>query len=303
MRKILFFVACSILITINTQAQNRLEKEKAKDVEADYKNATDLKKTTLMVVVDEDQPELTERLKSSIEQYWKHTKYEYIKPSQVEEYIKKKDYSVLDIFRVIQGKETMSFMYAILLGDTKNKNLNDAKIIASIRLPDKWQKNTGSDLKEFDYLIPFFIQSLNKYVEDDLKKIVDKTYAKGNAIFYNDGFNILKNKKIIVYKEAINEKFKKKSFCKNFSINDEQVTFVNKEDIQKAIDKKDANVAFVFNMESTGVIYDAKTSEPLAYGSGMNLTVSKIISRGTAAVALGGFIYFIVRIQHRNKME
>ena len=241
----------------------------------------------LIVLLDNDAAFASDILISSVEKYWKLTEYDFVKAEQCSEYISDDKYAVLGLFKHVSGdksKKATEYTFSILLGNKKNKKVNDAEIVASVSLPDIETFNSGNKLMEYDYLIPFFIKNLDATINDYLNKKVNKIEKKKNAYFYNDGFEVLKNKKVLISKNATGKYFKIKQFCKNFSLKSEQVKLADKQEIADAIEAQDEQIAFIYDITTNGKIFDAKTSKPLAYGTGINVLKFELIGYSISAV-------------------
>lgn len=279
MKKVIIYLL--ILMTLNINAQSELGRDRGSDIGRKNLSAERLKGTTLVVLLDNEMPVISDKLKSSMSKYWKHTKYEFANTDQMNTYLKDDKYSVLGIFRHVREddkKRVLEYSFSILLGNKKNKEVNDAEIVASVSLPDTWAKGVGSMIIEYDYLIPFFIKHLNTTVGEYLNKEANEINRKGNAYYYNNGKEKLIGKTILINEKGTGKSFNIKQFCKNFSLKKDQVKMVSKEEIEKAIEREDDSIAFVYDMTLTGKIFDAKTTKTLAYGTGINILKRRLLS-------------------------
>ena len=150
---------------------------------------------------------------------------------------------------------------------------------------------------DFEYLIPFFVKHMNQQVTYALNRRVNETYKKGNAHFYNDGFEKLANKKVLIASGSTGEKFEMSSFCKNFGLQEANVSIVDQVQIEEAIRTGDEKVAFVYDITSSGTIYDAKTTDALAYGTGQNMKGNNIYKWVMAGIGLGLFAAIVVSMK------
>ena len=224
--------------------------------------ANKLKKTTLMVVIEDEESTYTQILKTSLEKYWTHTKFEFIKSDEVEKYISDENYSLLMSLKYVDSekdKTANDYTFSIILGDENTKEIKDAKIIKSILIPGKWNRKTGMKMLEYEYLLPFFIQNLESQIALDLKKISYKTILKKGINYYNNGLEILPKKTILIYKDAVKKDFDLEIFCDNLNIDYNKARLVSKEELMKVIEDRDDRYAIVYDVDYAADIFDAKT--------------------------------------------
>lgn len=203
-------------------------------------------------------------------------------------------YSVLFLGKYGSDKNSDGFAYGIILGDKKNKKIGDAKVVTSIPLPDSWSKKTGATLLDFKYLITFFVQTLQKDVSDTYEKKEHTIHRYKYSYYYDDGVNEIKDKKVLISKDALNPDFNKTNFLRNFGLKDEQVIIVEKEDIERALEKQDDKVAFIYDFTGkVGVIHSVKGATAIAYGSDHNMRLNAIYKYTASVAGLGVFIYIV----------
>lgn len=291
------FLSFSLIFNLKSFAQIRIGKDTKETIELRYKNTSALKKTTLMVALDDENSLVSKKLIANIETYWKFTPYQFIKATEITKYLKDPKYSILMLGGSGPDYDN-AFGYCILLGDKKNKTTAEgaitAKVVSSVQLPDNWTKKTGLTLLDFKYLITFFVQALQKDVTDSYEKKVHKTYGYKNAYYFDGGVEEIKDMKVLISQDGLNPDFKKANFLKNFGLKDEQVIIVEKEDIEKALEIQDDKVAFIYDFTGKlGTIYSVKNAHAIAYGSDYNMKPYKIWLYGASAVGLGAFIYYV----------
>ncbi len=305
-RKIIFLgllLFFNLTFNINSSAQLRIGKDTKSTTEKWYKRASALKKTTLMVAIDDENSLVSKKLIAAVETYWKFTPHQFIKTTEIDKYLKDPQYSILFLAKFVSDTKASEYAYGIVLGDKKNKKIGDAALVSSIPLPDSWTKKTGATLLDFKYLTTFFVQALQKDVTDSYEKKIHKTYAHKHAHYYDNGLEEIKDKKILISKAALNPDFNKTNFLRNFGLKEEQVFIVEKEGIEEALEKQDEKVAFIYDFTGKlGTIYSIKGANALAYGSDYNMRLNDIYKYTASAAGIGVFIY-IVKTQMGGKQS
>lgn len=304
---VMMCLSLALLINAKSHAQRRIGKDTRSMTSAAFKDAEKLKKTTLLVALDDENSEVSKKLIKEMETYWKFNTFKFIKATEINTYQVDPKYSILMLAKYMTAKQADGYAYSIILGDKKNKTSKSgtmsARPIASVPLPDTWNRKTGATLIDYSYLITFFVQNLQEQAIQGYEKKVHKTYKYKNALYYDEGFKEIKDMTVLISKAGLNKDFKKKYFVKNFGLKDEQVMIVEKEDIEMALQKQDEKVAIVYDFSfKSGSIYSIKGAHQMAYGSSANMLGYKIYYYSATAVGSATALYLYKR-QKDNTSE
>ena len=267
--------------------------------EDNYSCVAKLKKTTLCVVIDNEEFDAYKKLKAAVEKSWTFTKYQFIKSSEIGEYINKPAYSVLTFIAITEDPaSTQSKSYYsigalwltkepikrfagwglyILQGDVKNK-YDSKKEIPANRL-DHVSAGLGGlfayELREFgsfDYMVAHVLKKLHSDVESINKKLpliafaaFGKMEKDGKTMYFNGGKSLLKGKTLLVDKDIIGKISTAKKYSETFDIPLENIKLVSKNEIASAVESGDETIVYSLNTDMPGtLIFSAKDSKIVA---------------------------------------
>lgn len=290
--KRLIFTLISIFCFGIASAQLTVGKKTGYQIEEDYKHASELKKTTLMVILENNDEFESSKLISSIKKLWNFNEIEFADQNQLKEILSNPKLSALTIYSLKSyetSKEIKGYGVGIFLGSKVNKDgeLNKAKIVASMRLPSLSLKKSGHVLKDFDFISALITQNLQYKVNSYLNKETEKTFKVKNALFYDNGQSKIANQEILILDEIVPAKFDKEIFLRNGKLKSNNVKIVSKNEIESAIKAGDPKTSVVYDADGyTMNVYSADNCKQLATIAHKKMTGNKIYIYGVSIASI-----------------
>lgn len=206
-----------------------------------------LKKTTLLVVLTDEQSSESQTIIAGFDKYWKYNKYEFITTHDVDKYKENALYSYFSF-------QNQSF--EINLFKTKYYGLSDETfpLVTSFYLtgmPEPADHKEGEIPYDFEFAFPHILVAMQKEIDDQLamKKVLT-TYRKG-VTYYEGAKEILDKKIVLIWNElsrkaGCSDSIAKKGVSLFLNKSQDSIFIVSKEQIQKAIEEKDDNIAISY---------------------------------------------------------
>lgn len=314
-----FLSVISLLVfTIAVTFVNPLKAaDKATSSEIEF--ATKLKKTTLLVAIDNEKSIEDQELMDAVSTYWKFTPFKFVKSSEIEKSYSDPSFSFMltvTYRRLDQENNVFSANFlSIMIGKKGATKLNDliysqnSKDVKSLEIVLPYDKKVVNkevsvQMRDYSIYIPFYINYFQKIVEDfNAKKKIEYVAPDFGVkpIYYNDGKIDLQNKVLLINKNDLSNEFNKELFDKYFATNSAGLNLtykiVDPSEIKKAIEKKDSKYVFWYNAQDfsnhklakgcSGIIYSCSDSKLLAYFN----TLDKAKARGLqTAFVLAGLV-------------
>lgn len=266
-----------------------------------YNYAIKLKETTLLVAIDDEKSAIDQALMNAVNTYWKYTPYKFIKSSEIEKNCSDPSYSFL--VKATYGTTSTNYQPTylfLLLGKKGAQDLSELsrktseRILRSIEivLPyegDMLYKTINKSLRDYSIYLPFYLN----YFQDIMNAFSSKESISWgepriemgnhrvciNSKFYNNGKKELQNKTLLINKNELSNEFNKENFDKNFYKNTKGLNLsykiVEPTDIQRAIEQKETNYVFWYNVQYfnetgkgkgyVGYIYSCNNDKQLSY--------------------------------------
>ena len=206
------------------------------------------RKSTLLAILYENEPEYNRVIKSAIESYWTITPYKFIQYSELNEYINNYDFSMLVrngseriVKRVNSTDRIKSNHLAIYNG---NKGLNLRSYTGADALT-QFQFKDIEQTSDYAYILPAVIQSMQHYLNFiDKEEISEDNHEKKVEIFNNELAGTIGEKTLFLLEEQLSDDFKDiEKIQKAYKHN---VQIVDKEILAQAIEEQNPNVVFMY---------------------------------------------------------
>ena len=219
-----------------------------------------LQSKTYVVLEDNPMVEYNFVIEELIPKVWHITSYEFIKYSEINNYIADRRNSFLLLTQVTFNKDKLQARYkflSLLLGG-RGKRLEDLPDLCSVPL-------SYYDVDEESYI--YKLGSMLEFVQQHVRLIHDDPSVISENIFtyYNKNINDIQGKTLYLVKEELEPDINSLSKIKKYYAGN--VSFVSKEEIKKAISEKKPDVVFLHKVGPEGTRKKARCYKVLI-GSG-----------------------------------
>ena len=236
---------------------------------------TKLKKTTLLVVLDDEQSELGQSVIKSFDTHWKFSKYEFIGIADIEKYRKDENYSIFKFERRDYPMTSGEYGYSIYFKGSLIQYVEVYKNVMGLQ-------NGISTLKNDDFMnihikstlfLGCYILRLQQQMEDAINKVKyahEKLKVKsddGNSRidYYDCEIGSITNKSILIHEE-IGDSLSKAVIARSLNMEPGKIFVVTAEEIIKAVDEQSGNILVIYDLNSSNAVaYSVKGKVVFSY--------------------------------------